>query len=86
MGNRTPYNSKALESGFFVEYENKSGKKLLQAIRSNSTEHFYKAMEIAREEFVKPTTSSSNDAEYEEMVRNMIKYLTRMYDIGKPRT
>jgi hypothetical protein len=83
MGNKTPYNSKALESGFFVDHESKSGKRLLQAIRSNSVEHFNKALELAREEFIKPTTSKSNDAEYEEMVRGIIKYLTRTYDIGK---
>lgn len=75
--NEAPVNGGVLQS-----YENKSAKKLLDAIKRDSSKHILIAIESAKVEFIKPTKKAANQAEYDEMVLGMMKYLTRKYDIG----
>ena len=85
MGNSSsspPGQSKALDGCILQQYEHKNGKKLIAAIKLNSALRTRQAIEEARVEFIRPTKKTSNEAEYDEMINGMIKYLTQGYNVG----
>jgi hypothetical protein len=82
MGNSNTVSSSST-FGIFREYENLSGKKLIEGIRHESTEFVKGAIETAKRECLKPVASNTNKTEYEDMVTIMLEYLTRKYDVGE---
>lgn len=83
MGNQQAYESKALDGGVLQDYEHLSGKKLLAAIKLNSSLRVNEAIEAARVEFVRPTKKKSNSSEYDVLINGMIEYLSKYYDVGE---
>lgn len=68
----------------FHEFENRSGKMLVRAIKANSKQAVDEAVEYARREFIKPRTRGvSNDADYNDMNEGLTRYLTQDTDIGE---
>jgi hypothetical protein len=80
MGNKVTQSS--INSTFTGEFEHRSGKKLLTAIRVNDPVATQKAIDQAKTEFSKPVSSNVNQAEYDDMINNMKSYLTQLYDVG----
>lgn len=80
MGNKVTNSS--ISSSVSGEFEHRSGKLLLAAIRLNDATAVQRAIDKAKSEFSKPVGTHTNKADYEEMISNMKKYLTNQYDIG----
>jgi hypothetical protein len=79
MGNKVTHSSL---TGVFSEFEHLSGRMLLEAIRKDSAEKTQEAIDLAKSEFSKPVSLNTNQADYDEMIEYMSKYLTKQYDIG----
>jgi hypothetical protein len=77
MGNEMPTPT------IFKEYEHRSGKRLIAAVRANSREAVDAAVEFTRHEFTKPLNSSTaNASDYETMQQRMEQYLLGPKDVG----
>lgn len=67
-----------------LKMESVSGKKLLAAIRVNSPAAVKDAIETARKEFTQPISrTTANASAYDDMLKQLIKYLTKEYDYGE---
>ena len=80
MGNKATQSS--ITANLFGDFEHCSGKMLIAAIRIDDSSGVQRAIETAKKEFAKPISSNVNKAEYDDMIENMRKYLTKGYDIG----
>lgn len=67
----------------FKDYEHRSGKRLIAAVRANSREDTEAAIEFTRHEFTKPMSSSTaNASDYDLMHKRMEQYLLGPKDVG----
>ena len=67
----------------FKNYEHKSGKRLIEAIKLNERCATQDAIDSAKKEFTKPISKLiSNTSDYDEMMTKMDRYLKKQYDIG----
>ena len=80
MGNKATQSS--ITASLFGEFEHCSGNLLIAAIRLDDPSNVQKAIDAAKKEFAKPVSSNVNKAEYDDMIENMRKYLTKGYDVG----
>jgi hypothetical protein len=80
MGNKVTNSS--FSSALTGEFEHRSAKKLLTAIRVDDPALAQKAIDSAKAEFSRPVSSNSNRADYDDMINEMKNYLTRQYDVG----
>jgi hypothetical protein len=62
----------------FGKYEHSSGKILILSIEENQRSQTQGAIDAARKDF----TTLAHGVDYDDMVKKMIEYLTRHYDIG----
>lgn len=79
MGNTaTP----AIPEMLLKDYEHKTAQRLIRGIKANSRRQMEEAYDAARKELLTANTKLAHDKEYEIMVKSMIAYLTRGYDVG----
>lgn len=81
MGNKpTPYLPEMLKK----DYEYQTGQRLIRAIKANSRSQLQDAVDCARNEIQlhSKNVKIAHDKDYEDMVKKMIAYLTRGYDVG----
>lgn len=64
------------------DYEYLTGQKLIRAIKANSRPQLADCVDLARKELKSNNVKLAHDKEYEYMVKQMILYLTRGYDVG----
>lgn len=79
MGN-TP--TPAIPEMLLKDYEHKTAQRLIRGIKANSRRQLEEAFDSARKELLSNNTKLAHDKEFENMVKNMIAYLTRGYDVG----
>lgn len=79
MGNSaTP----AIPEMLMKDYEHKTAQRLIRGIKANSRRQMEEAFDAARKELLSNNTKLAHDKEYEIMVKTMISYLTKGYDVG----
>jgi hypothetical protein len=66
----------------FKDYECTTGKLLLRAIGANSEMLVKQAIEVAKNELIKPNLKKNHADDYEEMQEKIKLYLTQKYDVG----
>jgi hypothetical protein len=76
MGNKA-----SLSGGDSSDLEYNSAKRLLLSIKLNSKEQTEEAIELARKECVKPSRVFASVFSYDDMVKKMHEYLTKLYSI-----
>lgn len=79
MGN-TP--TPAIPEMLLKDYEHKTAQRLIRGIKANSRRQMEESYDAARKELLTANTKVAHDKEYEIMVKSMIAYLTRGYDVG----
>lgn len=79
MGN-TP--TPAIPEMFVKDYEHKTAQRLIRGIKANSRRQMEESYDCARKELLSNNTKTAHDKEYEFMVKSMITYLTRGYEVG----
>lgn len=67
----------------FKEYEHKSGRRLIAAIKNNSRQEVEEAIEFCRHEFTRPLSgTTANSSDYDVMHKRLEQYLLSPKDIG----
>lgn len=67
----------------FKEYEHKSGRRLISAIKNNSRQETEDAIEFCRHEFTKPLSGTiANASDYDMMHKRLEQYLLSPKDTG----
>lgn len=80
MGNApTPH----LPEMLVKDYEHQTAERLIRGIKANSRRQMDEAFELARKELLTTNSKLAHDKEYEIMVKKMVAYLTRGYDVGE---
>ena len=76
-------NKQGIPSTIFKEYEHKSGRRLISAIKNNSRQETEDAIEFCRHEFTKPLSgTTANASDYDTMHKRLEQYLLSPKDIG----
>lgn len=65
------------------DYEHKTAQRLIRGIKANSRRQMEDAYDSARKELLSSNTKLAHDKEFEIMVKAMLSYLTRGYDVGE---
>jgi hypothetical protein len=85
MGNRAATPSLTLSDvtpSSLSSLEYKTGKLLLAAIQANNSQLLEDALETSRKQYVAEHAMTVGGDPYESLVKSMVKYLTRGYDVG----
>lgn len=62
--------------------EHATAEKLLRAIKADNASRVTSAIQLAKKELMKPSLNVNFDKDYDNNNREMLKYLTKKYDIG----